>query len=122
MSGGYCRPLLHHLQGRRRVLFMPMLGKHGQRQSLHGAKGNYLVWRCFAIGDRVRRQVSRFARPAIPGTLAGSAAMNSFAFAQAAAGPIMTAAAITMGIAVPALVYALTRVGAALYIDTHSRG
>jgi hypothetical protein len=31
------------------------------------------------VSDRVRQQVSRFARPAIWGTLAGSAAMNSFA-------------------------------------------
>jgi hypothetical protein len=30
-------------------------------------------------------------------------------------------AAITLGIAIPALVYALTRVGAALYIDCHAR-
>jgi hypothetical protein len=30
-------------------------------------------------------------------------------------------AAITLGVAIPALVYALTRVGAALYIDCHSK-
>jgi hypothetical protein len=32
-----------------------------------------------AINDKVRKQVSRFARPAILGTLAGSAAVNAFA-------------------------------------------
>src|SRR6266481_3473985 len=34
-----------------------------------------------AINDKVSRQVSRFSRPAILGSLAGSAAMNAFAFA-----------------------------------------
>jgi hypothetical protein len=40
--------------------------------------------------------------------------MNAFAFAAQTA----TAAAITLGIAIPALV---TRVGAALWIDCHGR-
>jgi hypothetical protein len=71
--------------------------------------------------DKVRQQVSRFARPAIVGTLAGSAAMNAFAFAAQASGEWMTAAAITLGVAIPALVYALTRVGAELWIDCHAR-
>jgi hypothetical protein len=74
-----------------------------------------------AIGDKLRKQVSRFARPAILGTLAGSAAMNAFAFAAQTATVYMMAAAITLGIAIPALVYALTRVGAALWIDCHGR-
>jgi len=33
----------------------------------------------------------------------------------------MMAAAVSPGIAIPALVYALMRVGAALYIDCHSK-
>jgi hypothetical protein len=33
----------------------------------------------------------------------------------------MMAAAVVLGIAVPSLIYCLTRVGAALYIDTHAR-
>ena len=74
-----------------------------------------------AINERVRRQIARFARPAILGTLAGSAAMNAFAFAALAANDWMMAAAITLGVAIPALVYALMRVGAALYIDCHSK-
>jgi hypothetical protein len=74
-----------------------------------------------AITDKVRRQVSRFARPAILGTLAGSAAMNAFAFAAAAVSWPMLAAAITLGIAIPSMIYALTRVGAALYVDCHQR-
>jgi hypothetical protein len=74
-----------------------------------------------AIGDKVRKQVARFARPAILGTLAGSAAMNAFAFGAQAIGPYMMAAGVTLGVAIPALIYALTRVGAALYIDCHAR-
>jgi hypothetical protein len=74
-----------------------------------------------AINDKVRKQVGRFARPAILGTLAGSAAMNAFAFAAQTVNPWMMAAAVTLGVAIPALIYALTRVGAALYIDVHGR-
>jgi hypothetical protein len=60
-----------------------------------------------AIGDR--KQVARFARPAIFGTLAGSAAMNAFGFAAQAEGYIMIGSAVVLGVAIPALVYALTR-------------
>jgi hypothetical protein len=74
-----------------------------------------------AIGDKLRKQVARFARPAILGTLAGSAAMNAFAFAAQAINPYMMAAAITLGVAIPTLIYALTRVGAALATDVHGR-
>ena len=75
-----------------------------------------------AVTDKVRRQVSRFARPAILGTLAGSAGMNAFAFAAQADNQYMLAAGIALGIAIPALIYALTRVGAALATDCHARG
>jgi hypothetical protein len=73
------------------------------------------------VAEKVRKQVARFARPAIVGTLAGSAGMNAFAFAAQTVNPWMMAAAIAMGVAIPALIYALMRVGAALYIDCHSR-
>ena len=75
-----------------------------------------------AVNYRVRRQASRFARPAILGTLTGSAGMNAFAFSAQAVSSYMTAAGITLGVAIPALIYALTRVGAALATDCHSRG
>ena len=45
----------------------------------------------------------------------------SFAFAAQTTNLWMTSAAITLGVAIPALVYALMRVGAALYIDCHSK-
>jgi hypothetical protein len=47
--------------------------------------------------------------------------MNAFAFAASTSTWPMTAAAVTLGVAIPALIYALTRVGAALYIDVHGR-
>jgi hypothetical protein len=74
------------------------------------------------VSDKLRKQVSRFAKPAIVGPLAGSAAMNAFAFAAQTVNPWMMAAAVVLGISIPTLVYALTRVGAALYADTHARG
>jgi hypothetical protein len=74
-----------------------------------------------AIDDKLRKQVSRFAKPAIFGTLAGSAAMNAYAFSAHTADYIMLAAAVTLGVAIPTLIYCLTRVGAALYIDCHGR-
>jgi hypothetical protein len=74
-----------------------------------------------AMGEKLRKQLAHWARPAILGTLIGSAAMNAFAFAAHTTTAWMTSAAITLGIAIPALVYALMRVGAALYIDCHSK-
>jgi hypothetical protein len=53
-----------------------------------------------AIGDKLRRQVGKYARPAIIGTLVASAALNSFAFAAQASNEWMMAAAIGLGIAV----------------------
>jgi hypothetical protein len=73
------------------------------------------------VSDKLRKHVSRFAGPAIVGTLLGSAAMNAFAFAAQTITPWMMAAAVTLGVAIPALIYALTRVGAALYVDCHGR-
>lgn len=67
--------------------------------------------------ETLRKQVARYSKPAIIGTLAGSAVMNAFAFAAPASGWCMTSAAIVLGVAIPALVYCLTRIGACLYID-----
>jgi hypothetical protein len=73
-----------------------------------------------AATDKVSKLVSKFTKPAIVGTMAGSAIMNAFAFAASAIG-YMVAPAIVLGIAIPGLIYAMTRVGAALYIDCHSK-
>lgn len=65
----------------------------------------------------LRRAVARYTKPAIIGTLAGSAIMNAFAFAAPTTHWGMTSAAVTFGIAIPLLIYAMTRIGATLYID-----
>ena len=49
-----------------------------------------------------------------------NAAMNAFAFSAQAKG-FMIAPAVVLGIAIPGLIYALTRIGAALYIDCDSK-
>jgi hypothetical protein len=74
-----------------------------------------------AIGDKLRRQVGKYTRPAIIGTLVASAALNSFAFAAQASNEWMMAAAIGLGIAVPGMVFCLTKVGALMLIDCHAR-
>ncbi len=47
--------------------------------------------------------------------------MNSFAVAAQAGNPYMFAAAIALGIAVPGMVFCLTKVGALMWIDWHAR-
>lgn len=74
------------------------------------------------IGDRLRNKVARYAKPAILGTLVGSAAMNAFAFGSQASNYYTLAAGILLGVSIPALIYAMTKVGAMMYIDTNSRG
>ena len=74
-----------------------------------------------ASNDKVRKQIGKFCKPAIVGTLVGSAAMNAFAFAAQATG-LMIGPAVMLGVAIPGLIYALTKVGAQLYIDCHSKG
>lgn len=78
------------------------------------------VAQLFAGNDKLRKLVNRFAKPAIVGTMLGSAAMNAFAFASGAIG-YMVAPAVVLGIAIPGLIYALTRIGVALYIDCSSK-
>lgn len=57
--------------------------------------------------------VAKYARPAILATLALSAVMNAFAFAQGAEG-MMVAAACALGAMIPGLVYAQVQVAAAM--------
>lgn len=63
-----------------------------------------------------RPAVARYASPAIVGTLGTSAAMNAFAFASHAEG-LMIYPAIGLGFAVPALVFALTKTAAPIYLQ-----
>lgn len=62
----------------------------------------------------------KYTTPAIIGTLTGSAVMNAFAFSSQTSG-WMTDAAVVLGLAIPALIYALTRIGGAMYIDSHNK-
>lgn len=73
-----------------------------------------------AATEKLAKAIGRFTKPAIVGTLVFSAAMNAFAFAAQAKG-LMIAPAVVLGVAIPGLIYALTRIGAALYIDCDSR-
>lgn len=70
--------------------------------------------------DKVRGAIRRWANGVVVGTLSGSAVMNAFAFAGAAVG-WMIGPAIVMGLAIPALIYALTRICATLYIDCSAK-
>jgi hypothetical protein len=71
------------------------------------------------ISDKLRARLASCFRPAIIGTLAWSAGLNALAFAGESTSPIMQAAAIALGLSIPALVYALTKIGAAIYLDSN---
>jgi hypothetical protein len=74
-----------------------------------------------AATGSVRKAIARFTKPTVIGTLAWSATANAFAFASHVEDWRLRTAALLLGISIPALVYALTRVSAALYIDCHSK-
>ena len=69
-----------------------------------------------AATPAVRREISRFTKPAIIGTLAASAVMNAMAFGSQAMG-LMVYPAILLGLAIPALIYALSRVAFGLSVS-----
>jgi hypothetical protein len=48
-------------------------------------------------------------------------AMNAFAFGAQAGSPWMLGAAVTLGVAIPAMIFAMTKVGALLWTDCHAR-
>jgi hypothetical protein len=73
-----------------------------------------------ATTEKVSKAIARFTKPAIIGTMVGSATMNAFAFAAQTSG-YMVGPAIVLGLAIPAMIYSLTRVGAALYVDCDSK-
>jgi hypothetical protein len=61
-----------------------------------------------AATPSVRAEIGRFTKPAIIGTLVASAAMNAFAFGAQAEG-WWVYPAICLGLAIPSLIYALSR-------------
>jgi hypothetical protein len=69
--------------------------------------------------ETLRKQVSRFARPAVLGTLITSALMNAYAFAAPALNVPFEVAASLLGVSIPALIYVLTRVSVAMWMDAN---
>lgn len=68
--------------------------------------------------ETMRKVVAKWAEPTIIGTLIVSAIMNAYAFASASDNFMVACAAIALGISIPALIYVLTRVSVALWLDT----
>lgn len=69
-----------------------------------------------APSEKMRTKRAKWARPAIVGLLVGSAGLNALAFAHASSGYLVYPAA-AMGLAIPAVIYALTRTWATILID-----
>lgn len=69
--------------------------------------------------ETLRKQVAKFAGPAVKGTLIASALMNAYAFAAPATYIPFQVAASLLGISIPALVYVLIRVSVAMWIDAN---
>jgi hypothetical protein len=69
-----------------------------------------------AVTPKVRAEISRFTKPAIVGTIVASAIMNALAFGAQADG-WMIYPAVALGVAIPALVYCLSRVAFGLSVS-----
>lgn len=67
------------------------------------------------MSDKTARAIKTWAAWAIGGTLVGSAALNALAFGAQAEG-YMLYPAVMFGLAVPALIYAMTRIGATIWM------
>jgi hypothetical protein len=70
--------------------------------------------------EPVRAEVTRWANPAIIGTLMTSAAMNGFAFGSHSTGWMLWPA-IGLGVAIPLMVLALVKVGSTLFFAKEHR-
>jgi hypothetical protein len=70
-----------------------------------------------AVTPALRASVARFSCPAVKCTLAASALMNAYAFASGSPSIPFAVAASILGISIPALIYVLTRVSVAMWID-----
>jgi hypothetical protein len=68
-----------------------------------------------AASERAAETIARWSKPAIVGTLAASAVMNALAFAAQADGLLVYPAA-ALGVAIPALIYCLSRVAFGLSV------
>jgi hypothetical protein len=68
--------------------------------------------------ETMRKAVAKWAEPTIIGTLIVSAIMNAYAFASTTDNLAIACAACALGISIPSLIYVLTRVSVALWLDT----
>lgn len=68
--------------------------------------------------ETMRRAVAKWAEPTIIGTLIVSAIMNAYAFASTTDNIYIACAACVLGVSIPMLIYVLTRVSVALWLDT----
>jgi MFS family permease len=68
--------------------------------------------------ETMRKTVAKWAEPTIIGTLIVSAIMNAYAFASTTDNLAVACAACALGISIPSLIYVLTRVSVALWLDT----
>jgi hypothetical protein len=69
-----------------------------------------------AATPKVREEIGRFTKPAIIGTIVASAIMNALAFGFQAEG-WMLYPAVALGVAIPAMVYCLSRVAFGLSVS-----
>jgi hypothetical protein len=73
------------------------------------------------VAERTRREVEKYANPAIIGTMLANAAMNAVGFASQADGLVMQCAGVALGCAIPGMIYCIMRAGAAMFVDCHNR-
>lgn len=66
--------------------------------------------------ETLRKEIEKWTKPSIVGTMIGSAAMNAFAFGMAANG-LWIIPAVTLGLAIPTLIYILTRISVKMYLN-----
>lgn len=67
--------------------------------------------------ESLRKAIMTWAGPTIIGTLIVSACMNAYAFASVATGWPVIASACILVLSIPMLIYVLTRVSVALWVD-----
>jgi len=112
---------LHHLaSGIEIVTSSPTIESYAMAVGIDMGFISAEIAQLFASNERMKRIVSKFAKPTVVGTMIASAAMNAFAFSSHVTG-YMIAPAVILGVAIPAMIYAFTRIGGALYIDCNNR-
>lgn len=68
-----------------------------------------------SVTEKLAKEINKYANPTIVGTMVGSAVLNAFAFAAQAQGWMMVPA-IIMGLAIPAMIYSMTKIGTKMYL------